>query len=419
MSAIINVADISKVFKIYNSSLDRVREALSIRRKKHHIDFFALKDINFSVPRGQSLGLVGVNGSGKSTLLQLIAGVLTPSTGNIKVAGKLASILELGTGFNPEFTGLDNIKFHCELMEVPATRRVSIIEQIIAFADIGEFINLPVRTYSSGMYVRLAFSAAIMVDPDVLIVDEALAVGDIRFQNKCLRKIREFRDSGKSLLFVSHDAGAVKNLCDRAILLNKGQIVYDGAPDEVIKYFNNLLAIEDLQPQGNSNSLVKRSGNGKAQINSVNMFNSHGVATDTFTSGEYVTLKIDVDVFHDLESPTVGFSFHDRLGNEIFGINNFLINENLGFWKKGERRSVVYKIELMLGQNIYNVSASCHPQDTHLVENYDWINDAFVFKVVPSFDLKFVGYTYLKSSLLSVENLQKTPASHNCTIHEK
>jgi lipopolysaccharide transport system ATP-binding protein len=394
---VISARNITKTFKIYLNQSDRLKETFNLTRKKFHREFHALKDVSFDVPAGQSLGFIGVNGSGKSTLLQIISGVMTPSLGTMSTSGRIAALLELGAGFNGELSGIENVKFQCSLMGIPYEEQPDIVEQICQFAQIGDFVHAPVKTYSSGMYVRLAFAAAITVNPDILIIDEALAVGDIRFQNKCLRKIREFREQGKTLLFVSHDANAVKSLCDRAILLNSGELLYDGRPDDVVKYYSNLLAKkegEELEPD-----MVHRSGNGKVRIKSVQMFNSHGAPVTTFIIAEPATIHITIEAFSDVPSPSIGFSFHDRLGNEVFGVNNFCLDYKLPDLKKGEVRTIAYKLVLDIGVNIYSVSASCHPMDSHLIENYDWVNDAFVFKMVPNPAYHFTGMARLTATV--------------------
>ena len=394
---VISAKNITKTFKIYLNQSDRLKEAFHLSRKKYHREFHALRNVSFDIPSGQSLGFVGVNGSGKSTLLQIISGVMTPTSGTMSTQGRIAALLELGAGFNAELSGIENVKFQCSLMGIPYEQQPDIVEQICQFAQIGEFVHAPVKTYSSGMYVRLAFAAAITVNPDILIIDEALAVGDMRFQNKCLRKIREFREQGKTLLFVSHDANAVKSLCDRAILLNDGELLFDDIPDRVIKFYSNLLAKKDgeeLEPD-----MVRRSGNGKVRIKGVQMFNSHGAPANNFIISEPVTVSITVEAFADVPSPSIGFSFHDRLGNEIFGVNNFCLNYELPNFKKGDIKTISYKMNLDIGINIYSVSASCHPQDSHLIENYDWVNDAFIFKTVQNPAYHFTGMARLTATV--------------------
>lgn len=401
--SMIRIKDVWKTFHIYPHPVDRLREVISPFRKKYHAEFHALRELSFAIEPGECVGIIGVNGSGKSTLLQLIAGVLTPTAGVVETNGRVSALLELGAGFSPQFTGRENIALHCSLAGIHPRDQGPVLEQIISFAEIGDFIDRPIKTYSSGMYVRLAFSAAIHVDPQILIVDEALAVGDIRFQAKCLRRITAFREQGKTLLFVSHDASAVKALCDRAILLNKGRLLMDGTPDQVTKYYNNMVALEAENDAVLGTDLAKRGGNQKIQIRRVRMLNRHGDPTDTFQVGEAITLLIDIEAFADVPSPTVGMSFHDRMGVELFGINNHNLGIRFEDVKRGDRKTVQYDITLDLGINTYTVSASCHAGDNHLIESYDWVNDAFVFRVVPSEFHVFVGACRLDASV-KIEN---------------
>ncbi|MEC8831436.1 MAG: ABC transporter ATP-binding protein, partial [Bacteroidota bacterium] len=263
---VIEVKSVTKKYQLYDSPVDRLKEALHPLSKKYHRDFFAIHNISMGIHRGQSVGIIGMNGSGKSTILQIIAGVLTATSGNVEVRGRVAALLELGGGFNPEFTGMENIHFQCSIMGIPSQERDDFIHNILDFAEIGDFAHQPVKTYSSGMYVRLAFSIAVNVQPEILIVDEALAVGDAYFQSKCMEKIREFKKSGGTLLFVSHDPGAVKTLCDHTYLLHKGKVVDSGKPNEVFNHYNSLLALQspeyDNEPLAKK-KLRKRSGNNK------------------------------------------------------------------------------------------------------------------------------------------------------------
>ena len=405
MTEVISIKNLSKVYQLYDRPLDRVLEALSPSRTLRHKNFYALKDINVSVHKGECVGLIGMNGSGKSTLLQVIAGVLTPTTGEISVNGKISALLELGAGFNPEFTGIENVEFQCALMNIPLDQRQRVLKDVCHFAEIGDFVHRPVRTYSSGMFVRLAFATAVHVNPDILIVDEALAVGDMYFQTKCLDKIREFRASGKTMLFVSHDASAVKALCDRAYLLNRGSIVDEGLPSDVFDHYNNLIAVKGGQEHGHSAvAMRQRHGTGKASITSTKLISSNGTTTDTVISGDAAHIAIDFEVKEFLPDLTIGISIRDRLGHEVFGINNYCLNQPItnvapGFY------SIRYQVDLDLGANLYNVAVSAHPGETHLIENYDWINNAIVFRVIDNPARKFVGSSYLTTQF-SIERNQ-------------
>ena len=401
---VISVANLSKVYQLYDSPMSRLKEAFHPFKKSYHKDFYALKDINLRIEKNQSVGIIGMNGSGKSTLLKVITKILTPTQGSVHVAGKISALLELGAGFNPEFSGLENAKFQCSLQGFGKEETRDLLPEILEFADIGHFIHQPVKTYSSGMYVRLAFAVAINVQPDVLVVDEALAVGDTYFQAKCMEKIKGFMASGKTLLFVSHDPGAVKSLCDKAYLLNKGELVDEGDPDEVFNYYNALIAEKNVSramPSSQKESLRQRSGNKKMQIASATIVNEKGVATETLVSGEKVHIRIEAIANETIENPTIGFLIRDRLGNDIFGINNYFMQQTTGTIKPGESLKVDYTLPLNLGPNVYNLTIAAHSDDTHIGENYDWVNNAVVFKVIPSNDLKFLGFCRLQPEFTS------------------
>jgi lipopolysaccharide transport system ATP-binding protein len=346
-----------------------------------------------------------MNGSGKSTLLQIIARVVTPTHGSVNVAGRLSALLELGAGFNPEYTGLENIRFQCALMGVDPKDHLDIMERIRDFADIGEFIFQPVKSYSSGMYVRLAFASAISFDPDILIVDEALAVGDMYFQTKCMTRIRRLREQGKTLLFVSHDAAAVKSLCDTAYLLHEGSVIDQGSPDQVFNHYNNLIAAKtDALMSRTAEQMRHRYGTGKILIETCRIENQAGVITDTVTTGETTKIHIRFRANQTVSSPTIGISIRDRLGIEIFGINNHNLGADFGEIPANSEWCVTYTVQMNLGRNTYSIAVSAHPEDTHLIECYDWINDACVFRVVPSPQFKFVGACLLQSEV----NIEKS-----------
>ncbi|HNL71834.1 MAG TPA: ABC transporter ATP-binding protein [Leptospiraceae bacterium] len=255
---VIEVKNLTKVYKLYDKPIDRLKEVLHPFRKRFHKDFFALNDISFNVYKGETIGIIGKNGSGKSTLLKIITGVLTPTSGEVVVKGRISSLLELGAGFNPELTGLENVFFYGTINGMPRSFMESNLEKILSFADIGDFIHQPVKTYSSGMFVRLAFAVAIQIDPDILIEDEALAVGDIFFQQKCFKRMEELRDRGTTILFVSHDMGSIRNFCSRVILLKNSVVELIDEPTKVIyEYYRvdtNLIKTEILPSEEKKNS---------------------------------------------------------------------------------------------------------------------------------------------------------------------
>ena len=288
---IIKVDQVSKKYKLYNAPIDRMKEALSIRHKSYHREFFALEDISFTVKKGEILGIVGVNGSGKSTLLKIITDVLTPSSGKVEVKGKISALLELGAGFNPEYTGIENIYLNGTLMGYTKEEMKTKIPEIIKFAEIGDFIYQPVKSYSSGMFARLAFAVAINVDPDILIVDEALSVGDLNFQIKCMKKFDEFRNVGKTILFVSHDVNAIKRYCTRTIWIKHGHLVANGDTDDVTdRYLDFLHSAEasEFRNDGKVETEIKKettdeftpqNPNDIGRITDIKLFNKDGKET--------------------------------------------------------------------------------------------------------------------------------------------
>lgn len=393
---IIKVKNISKIYHLYDNASDRLKEALHPFSRIYHKEYHALKNINLDISSNHSIGIIGMNGSGKSTLLKIITGILTPTSGSVEVKGKISALLELGAGFNPEFSGIDNVHFQCSIQGYSKEEISEMVPEIVDFAGIGDYIYQPVKTYSSGMYVRLAFAVAINVDPDVLVVDEALAVGDAYFQSKCMRRIKKFISSRKTLLFVSHDAGAVKSICDKAYLLHKGEMVDQGEPDRVFNFYNTLIS-EQVEELGNVDKEAARfrSGNKKIEIIDVVAKNSKGVPREIFVSGETISICIQIKVNIDIVDPAIGIMIRDRLGNDIFGINNNIMKESIGLVKKGQGILVNYKLPLNLGPNVYSLTVATHSHHTHIEDNYDWINNVLVFKVIPSNDLSFLGYCRL------------------------
>ena len=303
MEQVIKVDHVSKVYKIYDQPTDRFKEALGIGKKQYHRDYYALNDLSFQVGKGEIVGIVGRNGSGKSTILKILTGVLNPTSGSVETNGKVAALLELGAGFNMEYTGMKNIYLNAAMMRVSQEEIEKRIPDILAFADIGDYINQPVKTYSSGMFVRLAFAVAINVDPDILIVDEALAVGDARFQMKCMDKFMEFVQRGKTILFVTHDVNSVKRFCNRAIWLNQGRMIMEGNTDEVTDRYLDFLKSD--MPIDAFLSLVASAAKTKEKepdtdgdnidivdIYGLRMLDSNGCEIEDIPFGQKVMLKV-------------------------------------------------------------------------------------------------------------------------------
>lgn len=349
MECVVKVDHVTKVYKIYNEPKDRLKETLGIgKNKSYHKDYYALRDLSFEVGKGEIVGIVGRNGSGKSTILKILTGVLNPTSGDVALKGKVAALLELGAGFNMEYSGMKNIYLNAAMMRVSKEEIEKKIPEILAFADIGEYIHQPVKTYSSGMFVRLAFAVAINVDPDILIVDEALAVGDARFQLKCMDKFLEFVQKGKTILFVTHDVNTVKRFCNRAIWLNQGELIMDGNTDEVTDHYLDFLksdlSLEEYLSQSaqgipDENEAQMQSisveGIDMVQIHSLRMFDSLGREIDEIQHGQLVTLRVGYLVADDtIPNPVLGVAIR-RIDNEyICGLNTKLDNMTIP-WKKG------------------------------------------------------------------------------------
>jgi lipopolysaccharide transport system ATP-binding protein len=401
---VISLKNVSKCFKRYARPVDRLKELL-LPGKSRFDDFWAVRDINLEIPKGKTLGIVGRNGSGKSTLLQIIAGTITPTTGEVKVKGRVSALLELGSGFNPEFTGRQNVFFNGRLLGLSQKEIEDKFDEIAGFADIGDFIEQPVKTYSSGMFVRLAFAVAVNVDPEVLIVDEALAVGDIVFQHRCIRRMRALMDSGVTTLFVSHDSGAIKTLCNSAVMIDRGKIYATGSPNDVIIKYMKLVTeselgitspeeVQDLEV-GEVPTLPKklqqpvrvkqvRRGNRKALIENVKLLNQFGEdpgEIPIFGFNEQVTLLVDVQVYEQLQGCIVGFFVCDKNGNELIGTNT--IEENFPIEKldPGARLQVEFKFHLPLRPGSYSFTVA--GAENYTAMTFDWIDNAIVFQVLP------------------------------------
>lgn len=391
----LRVRNLGKAYKQYPHKWARLAEWVSPFPISRHRLHWVLQGLDFEVAPGEAVGIVGRNGAGKSTLLKIITGTTQATEGEIETGGRVAALLELGMGFHPDFTGRQNVFIAGQLMGLSADEIAVHMGEIEAFAEIGPYIDQPVRTYSSGMQVRLAFSVATAIRPDILIVDEALAVGDAYFQHKCFTRIRQFKADGTTLLFVSHDPGAVKTLCDRAILLEGGKIAKAGSPDDVLDYYNALLAKNGGQPVataefGKAETPGTRSGNKKAEILSVELLGSTPGA-GIFRVGEAVTLRICFVRHQALPELTLGVLFKDRLGNDIFGTNTFHLGLSLEETPLGTK-CVDFEIpELDLGVGSYSITVALHSAATHLADNYDWWDKALVFEVVPGSGPDFAG----------------------------
>ncbi|CAN5427680.1 hypothetical protein BH09SUM1_BH09SUM1_04200 [soil metagenome] len=381
----ISVKQVTKRFRLYAKPSDRILEWML--PQKRHEDFFALRDVSLEIPRGRTVGIVGPNGAGKSTLLKLITGVLLPTTGSIELNGRVAALLELGTGFHGEFTGRQNIYVNGQLLGFSHGEMAELEEEIIGFSELGDFIDQPIRTYSSGMIMRLGFSIAASLRPQILIVDEALSVGDARFSQKCIRRIREFRDAGATILFVSHDAAAIVTLCDEAVLLEKGRVRLIASPRDVMDEYNALIAgqglgnVEMTMIRTSGESSVKRHGTFHALISKLEVLDERGAPAEFFMPDDTMILRARIDFLIDAPNPAVGFLIKDRLGLDLFGTNTVLQKLSLDGMKAGEFAEVEFRVPLRLGYGEYSVTVAVHEDETHLEACYEWADNAAIFRV--------------------------------------
>jgi lipopolysaccharide transport system ATP-binding protein len=333
----ISVNNVSKCFKQYAHPVDRLKEIIFPRRGRAK-DFWALNDIQLEIPRGQTLGIIGQNGSGKSTLLQIIAGTLTPTKGSVQVNGRISALLELGSGFNPEFTGRQNVFFNGRLLGLSQSELLAKFDDIVKFADIGDFLDQPVKTYSSGMFVRLAFAVAVNVEPEILIVDEALAVGDILFQRKCFSKIEEMASRGATILFVSHDLNSILNLCDRAIVIDRHAIICDDKPHPAVLTYSTLMAQREAASEEFQNRKFRhetrpsqsgqqvgesRIGIGGAELIDVELIDSQGRSVQTVKCGERTIVRSTIEFHEDIASPISGFKIKTLNGIAVVGNSTY------------------------------------------------------------------------------------------------
>ncbi len=423
----IRTENLSKDYKLYDSKKDRLREAIFPSKKKIKIHS-ALKDISFTIHKGESLGIIGVNGSGKSTLLKILTGVVTPTRGTVEVNGRISALLELGAGFNPEYTGLENIYLNGTMMNISREEMEKLVPDIVAFADIGEFIKQPVKNYSSGMFARLAFSVAISVKPDILIVDEALSVGDIFFQTKCYKKFDEFREEGMTILFVSHDLNSISKYCTRTILLNKGEMVAEGSPKDVVDLYKKMLSKQVDQDGQETEPAVEpvaadtekkiidtvwreemycnperiEYGNKYAEIIDFGIFDEKGHLTNTISKGTRAEIRIKVRFHRDLEDPIFAFTIKNKLGIDLTGTNTMIEECGPGRVEAGSVYTASFSQRIMLQGGEYLLSLGCTGFGNAELQVYHRLYDICNFVVVTSKNT--VGY-YDMDSTVTVEKI--------------
>lgn len=382
----ISVQGVSKIYKLYDKPIDRLKEAVSLTHKSYHRDFFALSDISFEVRKGQTVGIIGTNGSGKSTILKIITGVLSPTTGTAEVSGNISALLELGAGFNSEYTGLENIYMNGTMMGFSRQEMERRMDDILRFADIGDFVNQPVKTYSSGMFVRLAFALAINVDPEILIVDEALSVGDVFFQAKCYRRMEEMMKNGTTILMVSHDMGSIIKYCDKVVLLNRGHFVAQGEAGKMVDLYKKILAnqtdelaealIEEkkealglpvettvsdkrMKDRMNLNPEVQEYGDGRASFEDFGTLDARGNVTNLLLKGEMFTIRERVRFHAPIENPIFTYTLRDKKGTDITGTNTLFEGTEIKPVKDGDVYTVSFRQKMNLQGGEYLLSMSC------------------------------------------------------------
>ena len=393
----LRVDGVSKQYRIYESASDRLKEMATLGRWKTHREFWALSDVSFEVEPGTTFGIVGPNGSGKSTLLQIVAGTLQPTLGTVWHTGRVSALLELGAGFNPEFTGIENIFMSASLMGFSNAETAAMLPSIERFAEIGDFIHQPAKTYSSGMFVRLAFAAAISVMPQILIVDEALAVGDAVFQHRCMRRIREMQEGGMTILLVSHDPNAIRALCSRALLLHQGRVEAIGKPADVLNRYQKLIMARESEYEENQPaaqdvetnavevetasrlSYSYRHGDGSAEIIAVELLNAAHHRIEFVETGEEIVVRVRVVFREALEAPVCGFLIRNRHGIQIYGTNTDLQQLNIGPVQRGEIVEVSFVFNCWLAPDTYSLTLGVHSVDGI---SFDWVDGALFFPVM-------------------------------------
>jgi lipopolysaccharide transport system ATP-binding protein len=400
--SLIHVENLGKAFVSYASEIHRFARWFGLNTQRY-TEKWVLKDINFSVSAGEAVGIIGQNGAGKSTLLKMITQTLKPSQGSIHINGRIAAILELGMGFNPDLTGRQNVLHSAGLMGFSVAQINEVMPDIEEFAEIGNYFDEPTRIYSSGMQMRVAFSVATAFRPDVLIVDEALSVGDTYFQHKSFKKIKEFQDLGTTLLIVSHDKSAIQRLCHRAILIDQGTVIKDGPPEEVFDLYNAIIAKKEdqkiEQSLTNEGKLKTSSGNGKAIIKTVKLYHNEDKETDTVFVNEPIRFSVEAQVQDDIPSLVMGYAIKDRLGQICYGTNTWYTEQALDAPNVGGTYQFNIDIPANFGVGSYSLSIALHGQETHLSNNYDWQDLSLIFNVVNADKISFQGTNWLDQTI--------------------
>ena len=393
----ISLSNVGKAFRVYASQWERMREWLSPFSSSRHEQTWVLREITTEFKEGEAVGIVGANGAGKSTLLKIIAGITRPTEGTLKVAGRLSALLELGMGFHPDFTGRQNVLTAGQLMGMPLQRLQALMPEIEAFAEIGDYMDRPVRVYSSGMQMRLAFSLATAERPEVLIVDEALSVGDAYFQHKRFDRIRQFKAQGTTLILVSHDRFAVQSICDRAILLQGGTIARDGDPESVLDYYNaSLSKTQNITQRLLDGRTATVSGDGAASVAELCLAKGDEHDVDVLCTGDTATLTLTVEAHEDLDKLVCGYAIRNRFGQDMFGINTFHTGHPIGPVRAGERIRVRFRFAMNLGAGEYSIATAIAGGETHLEGNHEWCDLAKVFTIINAHQKAFSGFAWLE-----------------------
>lgn len=375
------VDHVSKMYKLYDKPMDRLKESLGLSHKKKYKEHFALNDVSFQVHRGETVGIIGTNGSGKSTILKIITGVLNPTGGTVQVNGRISALLELGAGFNQEYSGIENVYLNGTMIGFSREEIDAKLDEILRFADIGDFVYQPVKTYSSGMFVRLAFAIAINIDPEILIVDEALSVGDVFFQAKCYRKFEEFKEMGKTILFVSHDLSSIGKYCDRVVLLNNGVKLAEGGAKEMVNLYRKVLVNqydengsqeeektqEDqelhtdtvMKEKLNLNPEVLEYGSKLAEITDFAILDDGGNITNLIEKGQTFSVKMRVQFQDDISEPIFAFTIKDLKGTEITGTNTMYEGAPVKPKKTGDVQEIVFTQVMNLEAGEYMLCLGC------------------------------------------------------------
>ncbi len=399
----IYVTNLSKAYKQYPTRWSRLGEWMLPFRGARHKLKWVLQEVSFQVAPGEAVGLIGINGAGKSTLLKLITGTTQPTTGGVTMTGKVAALLELGMGFHPDFSGRQNVVMAGQLLGLSVEEITALMPEIEEFAGIGDYIDQPVRVYSSGMQMRLAFSVATARRPDILIVDEALSVGDAYFQHKSFDRIRQFRRQGTTLLLVSHDKQAIQSVCDRAILLDGGRLAKEGKPEEIMDYYNALIAERENETvrlnELTGGKVQTISGTGEATVSDIALFDERGEMVEVVDVGSSVTLQVKVKARAAIPRMVLGYMIKDRLGQPMYGTNTHLKELPQDDVAAGEEVVFRFRFPMNLGPGTYSVATAIVSTETHLVNNYEWRDLALVFTVMNMRRPHFEGSAWLDPSI--------------------